>query len=222
VNVSAGLSTDPDPIGDTHTVGETAGTGTDLNLYNNESICEDQEGDTASAPDAGPLDVFVEPGDAWICRIKNTYLVTPTATGTATPTDTATPTSTATNTATPTETATLVATEPIVTLSPTATSTPTATNPPSTQPPTNPTPTRTPTNPPLAASPTSPPTLAQPTAPAETPQILIPETGLDLSLSNQTSGFSFWMILLLGLGFVGIGLIFNGISTQLTRNKPKK
>jgi hypothetical protein len=24
------------------------------------------------------------------------------------------------------------------------------------------------------------------------------------------------------LGFVGIGLIFHGISTQLTRNKPKK
>ncbi len=223
VSVSAGLSTDPDPIGDTHTVGETAGTGTNLGLYNTEINCQDQGNDPKFMAGPGPIDVFVEPDDIWVCRIKNTYLVTPTATGTATPTDTATPTSTATNTATPTETATLVATEPIVTLSPTATSTPTATNPPSTQPPTNPTPTRTPTNTAAASpTPTPLPPLAQPTAPAETPQILIPETGLDLSLSNQSSGFNFWMVLILGMGFVGIGLVFHGISTQLTRNKPKK
>ena len=72
VTVSAGISTDPDPIGDTHTVGEVAGTNTDLANYISSISCVDQEGDTASAdPGAGPLDVFVEPNDVWVCTITN-------------------------------------------------------------------------------------------------------------------------------------------------------
>ncbi|HUV28472.1 MAG TPA: hypothetical protein VMW34_14015, partial [Anaerolineales bacterium] len=70
--------------------------------------------------------------------------------------------------------------------------------------------------------PTTPPTLQQPTSPAATSQVLIPQTGIDLSLSNQGSGISFWLILFLGLGFVGTGMVFHGISTQINRRNLKK
>ncbi len=68
-------------------------------------------------------------------------------------------------------------------------------------------------------TPTPQPTLAQPTSPAGTEQVLIPQTGLDLSLSNQGPGVSFWVILFMGLGLVGTGMVFRGISTQLKRKK---
>jgi hypothetical protein len=47
-----------------------------------------------------------------------------------------------------------------------------------------------------------------------TPQILIPETGLDLSLANQGAGVSSWFFLFLGLGMLGVGLIFHGIASR--------
>ena len=220
VTVSAGFSTDPTPIRITHTVGESAGTGTDLNLYSKEIDCEDQDGDVANTTDAGPLDVFVEPGDAWVCTITNTYLVktatyTPTATDTATPTNTATNTPTATNTATPTNTATNtptatnpsvpVATDPIVTLTPTDT------------PPT----TSTPTKAAADASPTTPPTIPPPTVGAGTPtqEILIPVTGADHATSGPGSGISYWLFFYLGLGLLGLGLVFHGIATRLIWKK---
>jgi len=193
VGVSAGFSTDDEPIGDTHTVGETVGTGINLEFYSAEIDCEDQEGDTANTTGAGPLDVFVEPGDAWVCTIKNTYLVK-TATNTPTPTDTATPT----NTSTP------IATDPIVTLTPTDTP-----------------PTKTPTKSAPKASPTTPPTVPAPTIPAgtATPQILIPVTGGDLSISGSDSGNSFWLFIYFGIGLLGVGMIFYGLATHKARNK---
>jgi len=228
VKVSAGFSTDPTPIGITHTVGEIAGTGTDLDLYSKEIDCEDQEGDLANTTGAGPLDVFVEPGDAWVCTITNTYLVktdtpTPTATDTATPTNTATntptatptntatntPTATATNTATNTPTATNtsgpVATDPIVTLTPTDT----------------PPPTTTPTKAAAVASPTTPPTIPPPTVGAGTPtqEILIPVTGADHATTGPGSGISYWLFFYLGLGLLGLGLVFHGIATRLIWKK---
>jgi hypothetical protein len=225
VVVSAGSSIDPDPVGDTHTVGETAGTGTNFSLYDEEIICEDRDGDTASTAGPGPLDVFVEPDDTWVCRIRNTYLVTPTATFTATPTNTATPTSTATFTATPTNTATATPTETIpVATDPIVTVTPTETSPPVSQtdtpvPPTN-TPV-TPTNTPVPPSPTPVPTFAQPT-PIATQEVLIPETGVDLSLANMESVFTVWIAISLALGFVGGGMIFYGVATRLFFKGTKK
>ena len=227
VTVSAGLSTDSDPIGDTHTVGETAGNGTTLSLFDTEIFCEDDDDETAYAAGVGPLDVFVEPDDAWVCRIVNTFNVTPAATEppATEPPATEPPATEPPATEPP-------ATEPPAT-EPPATEPP-ATEPPATEPPATETPTRTrppATNPPATSTPTKrpptatatiPSTLAQPTSPAETPQIIIPETGLDLSLSGQGSGLNVLMILLLGLGFVGIGLMFHGISTQLLRNRRKK
>lgn len=238
VVVTAGSSLDQPPIGDTHTIGETAGTGTDLNLYDKEIICEESGGEIESSIGAGPLEVFVEPDDAWVCRISNTYLVTPTATFTATPTDTATPTSTATSTstatptstatftATPTNTATFtatptstgtqpVSTDPVVTLTPTNTQPPTSTS----VPPTNtPVP---PTNTPVPPSPTAVPTFAQPT-PIATQEVLIPETGIDLSLARQNPVFTIWIAISLALGFVGSGMIFYGVVTKLFIKGTKK
>jgi hypothetical protein len=51
---------------------------------------------------------------------------------------------------------------------------------------------------------------------------LIPETGVDLSLSNQNSVFTVWMAISLALGFVGSGLIFYGVATELFRKGPKR
>jgi len=219
VDVSAGFSTDDEPIGDTHTVGETAGTGTDLGLYAPAISCQDQENDTASAEGAGPLEIFVEPGDAWVCTITNVYLVTPTE-----------PTVTETE-ETPTETPvtetpeTVTPTEPTVTETPeTPTKTPvteipdtvTPTNPPATETPVTPTDApATPTATKDVRTPTPLPTLAQPTSPVETSQVLIPETGLDLS--GEGAGISLWLLFFLCVGFVGIGIVFFGISTQISR-----
>ena len=73
IKVSAGDSTYPVPIGDTHTVGEIAGTSTSLADYNSTISCIDLEGDTVGPTvGTGPVDVFVEPDDAWVCTITNT------------------------------------------------------------------------------------------------------------------------------------------------------
>jgi hypothetical protein len=129
---------------------------------------------------------------------------TPTET-TPPPTDTPTPTET---TPPPTDTATPIATDPIVTITPTDTQVPTATDPGVTETPptaTQPAPTNTP-----------PATLPPPTVPAGTPtqQILIPETGIDLSLVNQNGGVSSWFFLFLGMGLLGVGMIFHGIASR--------
>jgi hypothetical protein len=136
--------------------------------------------------------------------------VDPSPTPTDTATNTATSTNTATNTATPTETATIVVTDPVVTLTPTDTPVPTATDPAPTQTPTDLPPTNTPTQPVTAASPTPPPTLPPP---AETPElILIPETGVDLSFVDIDNRIL--VIFFLGVGFLGIGLVFQGFSIR--------
>ena len=200
VSVSAGYSTDEEPIGDTHTVGETAGSGTNLELYNPGISCQDQENDTEFTEGAGPLEVFVEPGDAWVCTITNVYLVTPTD-----PPVTETPVTETPVTETP-------VTETPVTETP-VTETPVTEIPSTTEVPTTTTPTE------EVRTPTPQPTLAQPTSPAGTEQVLIPQTGIDLSLSNQGPGVSFWVILFMGLGLVGTGIVFHGISSQLKRKK---
>jgi hypothetical protein len=56
--------------------------------------------------------------------------------------------------------------------------------------------------------------MAQPT-PVGTSQVLIPQTGIDLT--NQGSGTSFWLFLFLGVGFVGTGIVFHGVSNQIKR-----
>ena len=149
--------------------------------------------------------------------------VAPSPTPTNTATSTTTPTSTATSTTTPTETATIIVTDPVVTLTPTdtptptdtatATETPLETNPVVTLTPTDTPPTNTPSQPVRGASPTPPPTLPPP---AETPElVLIPETGIDLSVANFDNRFM--VIFFLGVGFLGVGLVFHGISI---RRKP--
>jgi hypothetical protein len=133
---------------------------------------------------------------------------TPTPTNTPTPIPpTPTPTVTPTNTPLP----------------PTPTPTPTATDAAATITPTDPPPTNTPTQPESISSPTPVPTLAQPTSPASTPElVLIPETGVDLSFSDSNFVNDSWMVLLLGLGFFGIGLIFHGASKMRTPDELQK
>lgn len=213
VIVSAGFSTDDEPIGDTHTVGETAGNETDLGLYEPVINCQDQENDVASLQGAGPLEVFVEPGDAWVCTITNTYQIIETEPPVTTepPPTTEVPATTQP----PATTAPPATTEAPATTQPPATTAPPAT----TQPPTTTVPADTPTPTRKPRTPTPVPTLGQPTSPANTPQVLIPQTGLDLSLSGQDSGISFWLFFFLGLGLVGSGMVFYEISTQIRRRK---
>jgi hypothetical protein len=78
----------------------------------------------------------------------------------------------------------------------------------------------TPTDPP--STPTPPPTLSKPTPQkTDSPLILIPVTGVDLSSSNQIYNKIPWMFLFMGVGFLGISMISQGISTKKSR-KPKK
>jgi hypothetical protein len=139
-----------------------------------------------------------------------TDTATPTSTSTETPlpTDTPTPTNTATNTSTP------VATDPIVTITPTDT--------PVTPPPTDAPPTSTPTETAPTSSPTTPPTAPRPTTPpgTATPQVLIPVTGADLSISGSGSVNNFWLFIYFGIGLLGVWMIFYGIATYYKRNKP--
>jgi cell division septation protein DedD len=204
VSVSAGYSTDDEPIGDTHTVGEIAGTGTDLQLYDPVINCQDQENDTEFLEGAGPLEVFVEPGDAWVCTITNTYLVIETETPVTETPVTETPVTETPVTETPvTETP---VTETPVTETP-VTETP-VTETATTDPPTTTTPTED------VRTPTPPPTLPQPTS-VVTSQVLIPQTGLDLT--NPGDGTSFWFFLFMGLGLVGTGIVFHGVTKQIKR-----
>ncbi len=70
--------------------------------------------------------------------------------------------------------------------------------------------------------PTPPPTLSQPTPQkTDSPLILIPETGIDLSSSNRIYNKIPWMFFFMGVGFLGISMILNGFSTKNSR-KPKK
>jgi len=93
---------------------------------------------------------------------------------------------------------------PVTTEVPATTEAPTATDPPTTKTPTE-----------EIRTPTPPPTLAKPTS-IGTSQVLIPQTGLDLS--NQ-GGIGFWLILFMGIGLVGTGLVFQGVSSQVKRKK---
>jgi hypothetical protein len=157
----------------------------------------------------------VDPSPTPTNTATNTATLIPTPTETATivvtdpvvtltPTDTPTPTNTATFTATP------EVTDPVVTLTPTDTPIPTATDPAATQTPTNPPPTNTPSQPETATSPTPPPTLPPP---ADTPElVLIPDTGVDLSFADFDNRFL--VVFFLGLGFLGVGLVFHGISKR--------
>jgi hypothetical protein len=132
-----------------------------------------------------------------------------------TPTD-PTPTDPTPTDVTPTEP---TATDPAETVTPTE---PTPTDPTPTDPTaTDPAETETPTE--SVSTPTPPPTLSPPTPPAGTPElILIPETGVDLSIANDYFFSDPWMILVLGLGFVGIGLVFHGVSNQRARNESRE
>jgi hypothetical protein len=78
----------------------------------------------------------------------------------------------------------------------------------------------TPTEP--VRTPTPPPTLSQPTPQkTDSPLILIPVTGVDLSSSNQIYNKIPWMFFFMGVGFLGISMIFHGFSTKKSR-KPKE
>ena len=232
VIVSAGYSTDDDPIGDPHTVSEIAGTNTDLALYSAEINCQDQENDTEFIDGTGPLELFVEPGDAWVCIITNTYLVIVTETPVTETPVTETPVTETPVTETPvtetpvtetpiTETPVTEtpitetpATETPITETPATEASPTTQVPATTNPPaTTQTPGTTPTK--KVLTPTPLPTLSQPTS-VVTSQVLIPQTGIDLS---NNGGTSFWLILFLGIGLVGTGLVFQGVSSQLKRKK---
>lgn len=163
----------------------------------------------------------VEPSSTPTKTSTSTPTQTDTQTPTNTATNTATPTNTATNTSTPTATLTPVAIDPVVTLTPVDTLPPKATDTPVTPPPTNPPPVATSTSQVPEANPTKPPTIPPPTIPAgtPTPQILIPVTGVDFTYSNPNSGSNFGFFLYLGIWLIGIGMVFHGIATHLTRNK---
>jgi hypothetical protein len=163
---------------------------------------------------------------------------TPTNTPTDTPTDTptSTPTDTPTNTNTPTVTNTVGPNTPTIT----PTNTPTNTNTPTVTPTNTPsnTPTNTPSNTPTDP-PTNTPTNTQPSPPTNTPTEtsgpqppptstpspqpqpptasatpttapLIPVTGVKLGGSWHTSTILFQ----LGIGFVGLGLVLNGLARE--------
>jgi hypothetical protein len=80
------------------------------------------------------------------------------------------------------------------------------------------------TDPPKTVTPTDdpvrkpPPKLSQPTPmTTDTQLILIPQTGVDFSSTNQISGT--WFFMFLGFTFLGFGMIFNGISNKRDRNE---
>ena len=97
----------------------------------------------------------------------------------------------------------------------------TPTDPPETVTPTDPPPeTVTPTEP--VRTPTPPPTLSQPTPQkTDSPLILIPVTGVDLSSSKRIYDKITWMVLFTGVGFLGISMILNGFSTKKSRKAKK-
>lgn len=137
-----------------------------------------------------------------------TDVPTDTPTPTDLPTDTPTPTDLPTDTPTPTGTVISVTVSP----EPSETPTPTATGTPAVFPP-EPSPT------PTEVERTPPPTLAPPTPPPgvlRTPAI-IPVTGLDLVYAEPGSFLSQNQLLNLGIGFLGLGLVFHGISRKFDK-----
>jgi hypothetical protein len=169
----------------------------------------------------------------WV-RMDSIEVETPTPTPTDVPPETETPTPTTSPTDTPTPTAILTDTPtPTGTIS-AGTPSPTSVSPGSTDTPTptatEASPSQTPTatntsivNPPVASpTPTDvekkpPATLSPPTPPpgaTKTPAI-IPVTGLDLVYKNQQPFLTQNQFLNLGIGFLGLGLVFHGISRKL-------
>jgi hypothetical protein len=120
-------------------------------------------------------------------------------------------TSTATPMATPTDSITSAPPQP--------TATPTGTGEPTVLPPV---PTGT-TIPPDSATSTPLPTLAPPTPPAnKTPAPeLIPVTGIDLTSGGAGAVFYTRLLLQSGIGLLGLGLVFYGIATGLSRSKTR-
>lgn len=118
---------------------------------------------------------------------------------------------------------------PIETPPPTNTPTPTAIIPTASPTPTatvsGPTPTPTETSrpeksvTPSGPTPTPPATLPPPTPfpGSVTPMILIPETGDGLPLQNRPISLDDWPVFVLGIGLVGIGMVFYGIVSRLKR-----
>lgn len=103
---------------------------------------------------------------------------------------------------------------------PTATPTPTATEPEPTSSPTKPSlPGKSPT--PTEPKSKPPATLAPPTPfpGSATPMILIPETGAGLSTHSEGTGFNGWLLVPLGIGFIGIGMVYYGIASRLKRER---
>jgi hypothetical protein len=167
-------------------------------------------------------------------KVKKSSVEAETPTPTDVPPMTETPTPTAILTETPTATAILTETptgtvsastitvtpgspEPSDTPTPTATGTlptqtPTETGTPIVKPPgPSPTPTDVERTPPATLSPPTPPPGA-----LKTPAI-IPVTGLDLAYADSQSFLSQNQFLNLGIGFLGLGLVFHGISRKFNK-----
>jgi hypothetical protein len=178
----------------------------------------------------GPLKGSINVG----LKVKKSSVEAETPTPTDVPPMTETPTPTAILTETPTATAILTETptgtvsastitvtpgspEPSDTPTPTATGTlptqtPTETGTPIVKPPgPSPTPTDVERTPPATLSPPTPPPGA-----LKTPAI-IPVTGLDLTYADSKSFLSQNQFLNLGIGFLGLGLVFHGISRKFNK-----
>ncbi len=151
--------------------------------------------------------------------------VTPTATHTPVPPDTATATSpievlppVPSETTAPTATTTNVAPEIISPTEQTSTALPeTPATPTATDHPRKPRPTATTYAQPVAAwTPSTPATLPPPSAPTQQGQkpALIPQTGADLTSENNTGRLPAGVFLRLGIGLLGLGLVFHGISSK--------
>jgi hypothetical protein len=151
---------------------------------------------------------------------------TPTATvPSETPIPTYTPTATETTetlTATPTTSITVTPPKPSPTPTITGTVLPTVLPPEPTDTPENPGPSLTPTSiPPSHPTRTPPPTLEPPTPPANTTPgpLLIPVTGADLSGGGSGTAFYSRLLLRMGIGLLGLGLVFQGIAARFSRSR---
>lgn len=173
-------------------------------------------------PTATPTDSSVEDPTDTPTAIPSE---TPETEPTITPTAMATGTSVVEPTNSPTSTPTTFDPGEPPTGTPEATSTTVVlTDTPTSPPPEPPDPTPTPTEitstkpakTPGSASPTPVETLAPPST-TDQPQVLVPETGADLSLQRQGSGLDLLQRLLinLGLGLLGLGFLSRGIGSRL-------
>jgi len=136
----------------------------------------------------------------------NTPTSTPTHTPTNTPTDTATASATATSTSTPTNTpevATITSTFTSTAEDPTDTPVPpTSTNTNTPRPPTQV----------VTRTPTLPPTLPPPSV--DTPEVLIPVTGINLNFHDSMNNLQV-IFINLGLSLLGLGMVFHGLSRRI-------